>query len=86
MNGERDAATSYQELVELFGSQKKYAEAEPLYGRAIESREKVLGSNHPELAASLEGYAAMLRGAGRAAEAEPLETRARTIREKKAAR
>jgi tetratricopeptide (TPR) repeat protein len=83
MNGERDAATSYQELAELLGSQKKYAEAEPLYRRAIELREKVLGSNHPELAASLEGYAAMLRGAGRAAEAEPLETRARAIRERK---
>lgn len=34
-------------------SQGKYSEADPLYLRAIEIRERILGADHPDLAISL---------------------------------
>ncbi|MCK4403862.1 MAG: tetratricopeptide repeat protein, partial [candidate division Zixibacteria bacterium] len=44
--------TSINNLALLYDSQGKYAEAEPLYKRALEIREKVLGSDHPDVAQS----------------------------------
>ncbi len=48
----------------------RHSEAELLYARALAIREKALGSEHPELATSLENYAALLRQTGRTNEAE----------------
>ncbi len=45
-------------------------------------REKALGPEHPDLATSLENYAALLRQTARTDEAERLEARAKTIRAK----
>ncbi len=39
----------------------RYDEAEPLYKRSLAIREKALGPEHPDVAASLENYAALLR-------------------------
>jgi hypothetical protein len=61
-------------------AQGRPAEAEPLYRRSIAIQEKVLGSQHPDLARSLDNYAALLRKQGRDAEARGFETRARDIR------
>ena len=73
-------ATSLNNLALLYHAQGRYAEAEPLYQRALAIREKVLGPEHPHVATSLENYAALLKKMGRGAEAEPLEARARAIR------
>ncbi len=58
------------------------SEAEPLYARALTIREKTLGPEHPDLATSLENYAALLRETERADEAERMEARAKAIRAK----
>lgn len=73
-------AISLNNLAELYRSQGKYAEAEPLYKRVLAIREKVLGPNHPDLAQSLESYAALLRQTDRPREATALEARAKVIR------
>ena len=64
----------------------RYAEAEPLYQRALAIREKALGHEHPHVATALENYSALLRATARDAEAEPLEHRAREIRARHAER
>ena len=58
----------------------RYAEAEPLYKRALAIREKVLGPEHPDTADSLKSYAALLRATGSTAEADEFEARAQAIR------
>jgi tetratricopeptide (TPR) repeat protein len=56
-----------------------YAEAEPLYKRALEIWEKALGPEHPEMATGLINLAALYRAQGRYAEAEPLYKQALEI-------
>ena len=45
---------------------------------------KALGPEHPDVAQSLENYAALLRKTGRATEAAKMEARAKAIRAKRA--
>ncbi len=66
----------------LTGAQGRYAEAEPLFQRALAINEKALGPEHPDVAQSLENYAALLRQTARADEAERMEARAKAIRAK----
>ena len=54
----------------------------PLYRRSLAIAEKALGPEHPDVATSLENYAALLRQTGRADEAETMEARAKAIRAK----
>ncbi len=75
-------ATSLNNLAELYPAQGRYAEAEPLYQRALAISEKALGPEHPDVAQSLENYAALLRQTARANEAERMEARAKAIRAK----
>ena len=63
-----------------YEAQGKYAEAEPLYKRSLAIREKALGPEHPNVAKSLEIYAALLRETGRGNEAEEMGARAQAIR------
>ncbi len=63
-------------------AQGHYAEAEPLYKRSLAISEKALGPEHPDVAQSLENYAARLRQTARADEAERMEARAKAIRAK----
>ena len=76
--------TGLNNLAELYRTQGKYAEAEPLYNRALAIVEKALGPEHPYVATSLANYAALLRKTGRGEEAEKLEARAKAIRAKHA--
>jgi ankyrin repeat protein len=69
-------------LGNLYQTQGRPAEAEPLLRRALAMRERLLGAEDPDVALSLDSYAGVLRKLGRTAEAEQLETRARAIREK----
>ncbi len=66
----------------LYDNQSKYAETEPLYQRFQAIVEKALGPEHPDVAQSLENYAALLRQTARADEAARMEARAKAIRAK----
>ncbi|VAX36257.1 hypothetical protein MNBD_PLANCTO03-1689, partial [hydrothermal vent metagenome] len=57
-----------------------YAQAEPLYTRALAILEKALGLNHPNVATTLENMAVLFRATDRDDEAEKLEARAAAIR------
>jgi tetratricopeptide (TPR) repeat protein len=59
-----------------------YAEAEPLYRRALAIDENSLGPTHPHVAIVLSDLGWLLQSTNRAAEAEPLYHRALTIEEK----
>ena len=61
---------------------KDYAKAEPLFARALEIREKVLGPDHPDTARSLNNLAAVYYYTKEYAKAEPLFVRALDIKEK----
>ena len=56
-----------------------YAEAEPLFRRALAIREKALGPDHPNTALSLNNLAELYRAQGQYAEAEPLYRQALAI-------
>ncbi len=77
-------------LGELYRLQGRYAEAEPLYKRALAIKEKVLGPEHPEVATSLNNlglllnYSVLLRATERSDEAERMEARAKAIRARQA--
>ncbi len=73
---------SLNNLAEIYRAQGKYAEAEPLYQRSLAIREKALGPEHPDVATSLENYAAILRQTARADQAERMEARAKAMRAK----
>ncbi len=60
----------------------RYPEAEPLYRRASEIWEKVLGPEHPDTASCLNNLAGLYRAQGRYKEAEPLYRRALEIKER----
>jgi len=62
-------------------TQGKYAEAEPLYQRALTICEQQLGANHPDTALSLNNLAKLYSVQGKYAEAEPLYQRALEIYE-----
>ncbi len=75
-------AQSLNNLAELYRAQGRYAEAEPHYQRALAILEKVLGPEHPDVATSLENYAALLRETEREDQAEEMEARAKASRAK----
>ena len=59
-----------------------YAVARPLYERALAIREKVLGPEHPDIAASLNNLASLLGAQGDLAGAQALYERALAVSEK----
>ena len=73
---------SLNNLAALYADQGRYADAEPLYKRALAIREKALGPDHPDVATSLNNLAELYRDQGRYADAEPLYKRALAIYEK----
>ncbi len=75
-------AASLNNLAVLYDNQGRYAEAEPLYERALAIQEEVLGAEHPDVAVSLNNLAALYYAQGRYAEAEPLYERALGVGEK----
>ena len=75
-------ATSLNNLAALYGAQGKYTEAEPLYKRSLQIREKALGPDHPDVGQSMNNLALLYEAQGKYAEAEPLYKRALAIVEK----
>ena len=59
-----------------------FAEAEPLFQRALAITEKAKGADHPDVATALERLALVFEVTGRYAEAEPLYKRSLAITEK----
>ena len=51
-----DVATSLNNLAGLYRSQGKYADAEPLYQRALNILEEALGLKHPNTRTVRENY------------------------------
>ncbi len=84
--GPNDPSTAIllNNLAALYDDQGRYAEAEPLYQRALAIWEKALGPEHPHVATSLENYASLLRQTARAVEAARMVARAKAIRAKHA--
>ena len=54
-------------------AQGKYAEAEPLYQRALEIREKALGPEHPDVALSLNNLAMLYMPKGSTLRPSPFQ-------------
>ena len=54
-------AVSLNNLAVLYDSQGQYAQAEPLYRRALAIWERAIGPDHPDVATSLENMAALYR-------------------------
>jgi len=77
-----DVATSLNNLARLFQAMGSFAEARPLFERALAIREKQLGPGHPEVAASLNDLAVHLEAMGSYKEAKSLYERALAILEK----
>ena len=71
-----DLAASLNNLALLYYCEAKYDAAEPLYKRALEIREKNLGTDDPAVQQTQQFYAALLRQVGRKAEAQKLEAQA----------
>jgi tetratricopeptide (TPR) repeat protein len=74
-------------LADALVGQGRYSDAEPLYQRALELREKGIGSDprswrsaHLKIAETLDHYATLLRHSGRLVEAEAMKGRAEAIR------
>jgi tetratricopeptide (TPR) repeat protein len=55
-----EAATNLNNLAEFYRSQGKYADAEPLYKRALTIDKKALGPDHPDVAGFVKSLAADL--------------------------
>jgi tetratricopeptide (TPR) repeat protein len=79
----------FHEIARLFnqaglylGKRARYAEAEPLYQRALAILEKTLGPEHPNVANTLNNLAGLYYDRGKFAEAEPLYLRALAMRER----
>jgi tetratricopeptide (TPR) repeat protein len=75
-------ASMQNNLAALYRQQKRYAEAEPLYLRAIAIREKALGPEHPDVALTLNNLAALHDAQDHFEQAEQLYRRALAIRDK----
>ena len=82
VEGDRNYATTIDVLANAYAAKGRYLEAEPLYKHALAIREKLLGPDSPDVAASLNDLGELYRVQGRNAEAEPLYKRAIAILEK----
>ena len=68
--------TVEQSCVALSRPRAATAEAEPLFKRALEAKERVLGKDHPATLISVSNLATLYDDQGRYSEAEPLYKRA----------
>src|SRR5262249_50739089 len=76
-----EARKQYQEFLELRRAHK-YDEALPIAEHILEIRGKLLGAEHPDVAAAINGLANVYFGKGEYVKAEPLYRRALDINEK----
>src|SRR6476661_2405221 len=72
LDGESELSSSLNYLAELYKSQGRYSEAEPLLLQAVEIDRRVFQKNHPNLANSLNNLAELYHYQGRYSETENL--------------
>jgi tetratricopeptide (TPR) repeat protein len=77
-----EAITAQATLGEIYRASGKYAEAEPLFERALKATERKLEPDHLEVAASLNNLALLYYCESKYDAAEPLYKRALEIRVK----
>lgn len=77
-----DLATLYHNLGGLEHARRRHAAGEPYARKAVLMRERLLGRDHPAVAADVAALAALLDGQGRYEEAELLYRRALSIFER----
>src|SRR6516164_5980474 len=77
-----ETGSALNNLAVTYESLARYMDAEPLFRRAIEIDEKVLGKDHPYVARDYNNLALLLRHQGKYDQAEPLFRRAIEIGEK----
>ena len=68
--------SSLNNLANLYADQGKFELAEPLYQRALEAREQVLGPEHPDTLRTVNNLANLYTDQGKFELAEPLFQRA----------
>ncbi|MBD0310696.1 MAG: tetratricopeptide repeat protein, partial [Microcoleus sp. T1-bin1] len=76
---EAELSSSLNYLAQLYESQGRYSEAEPLYLQAVEIDRRSLPEDHPCLASGLNNIALLYKSQGRYSEAEPLYLQALEI-------
>jgi tetratricopeptide (TPR) repeat protein len=76
-----EAARLLNQIGSYLLERARYLEAEPLFIRALATRERLLGTEHPDTARSLDSLARLYYSQGKYSEAEPLLLRALEIRE-----
>ena len=59
-----DVATFLNNLAGLYQAQGRYADAEPLYKRALAMREAALGPDHPDVARALSNLGLLYKKQG----------------------
>ena len=69
-------AATLNNQAERYKEEGRYADAKPLYKRALAIRQEALGPDHPDVAQSLNNLADLYSAQGRHADAEPLYKRA----------
>ncbi|MDB9311198.1 tetratricopeptide repeat protein [Aphanizomenon sp. CS-733/32] len=79
---EKALADTLNNLAELYRSQGRYSEAEPLYLDALEIRKRILTGDHPDVATSLNNLAYLYNNQGRYSEAEFLFLHALEMRKR----
>ena len=72
----------FNEVARFYLDAGRYSDAEPLFRRALEGNERVLGKEHPDTLSSLNNLAELLRMKGDYAEAEPIYRRALEAKER----
>jgi tetratricopeptide (TPR) repeat protein len=72
-------AQSMSALANAYRQQGKYADAEPMYKKAVETMSRIKGPTCQELVPIYDNYAKMLRAAGRGPEADKMDAKARAI-------
>jgi eukaryotic-like serine/threonine-protein kinase len=71
-------------LADVYESQRKHAQAEPLSVRVLEERRRVLGKEHPDTLQSMRSVAEIYRDEGKYAQAEPFYEKLVEIAHRKA--
>jgi tetratricopeptide (TPR) repeat protein len=77
----RTLALYFNNLAELYRSQGRYEEAEPLYKQALTLYQKLLGDRHPDVAIIINNLAVLYKSQGRYEEAEPLYKQALALKQ-----
>ncbi len=75
-------AATLNALAVLYHTQRKYAQAEPLYQRVLTLLEQTIGPDHPTLATTLNNLAVVYEAQDKYAEAAPLYQRALALIER----